>query len=51
MNPKEVIQECQDDWHLSWAELLMKYGPSQDEDMYKPYRTCPTCGKKRIYGD
>ena len=43
---------CQDEWHLSWEEMIKKYG--SDEEARKrpgPFRTCPTCGEKKIYGD
>jgi hypothetical protein len=45
------LEKCQDDWHLTWKELIEKYGSENADNHYKPYRTCLTCDEKKIYGD
>ena len=44
-------EPCKDDWHLSYKELVEKYGANNSDNHYKPYRTCPSCGAKIIPGD
>lgn len=46
------MNECKDNWHLSYEELTAKYGDKEiAEDFYNPARTCPSCGAKSIPGD
>lgn len=49
----DMINKCPDDWHLSWKEIMKKYGYVEPETNkhYNCARTCPTCKEKRVYGD
>ena len=48
---RKVMKNCIDDWHLSWEQLVDKYGGEEADSQYRYYRTCPTCGQRSDPGD